>query len=119
MVFLLSSIGLPGTSGFVGEFLILISSYKVDEILAFSVATGIILGACYMLWLYKRVIFGSINKNKIGEISDLDLREIVIFIPLLILVFWIGLYPESFISEYRESISSLIDSFNARVIITK
>ena len=69
MIFLLASIGLPGTSGFIGEFLILISAYQVNAFLALSAGLGIILGACYMLWLYKRVIFGSLNKNKVGDIS--------------------------------------------------
>ena len=116
MIFLLSSIGLPGTSGFVGEFLILISAYQINEFLALFSGVGIILGACYMLWLYKRVILGSINK-KIGDISDIDIREFFIFLPLVVLVLWIGIYPESFISEYRESISNLINSFNERIVI--
>jgi len=112
----LSSIGLPGTSGFVGEFLILISAYQINEFLALFSGVGIILGACYMLWLYKRVILGSINK-KIGDISDIDTREFFIFLPLVVLVLWIGIYPESFISEYRESISNLINSLNERIVI--
>ena len=116
MIFLLASIGLPGTSGFVGEFLIIISAFYVNEILALFVATGVILGACYMLWLYKRVIFGSFKKDKLGDISDLDSREFVVFIPLLILVFWIGIYPESFLSEYRLPINSLIESFDSRLL---
>ena len=116
MIFLLSSIGLPGTSGFVGEFLILISAYQINEFLALFSGVGIILGACYMLWLYKRVILGSINK-KIGDISDIDIREFFIFLPLVVLVLWIGIYPESFISGYRESISNLINSLNERIVI--
>ena len=117
MIFLLASIGLPGTSGFVGEFLIIISAFYVNEILALFVAIGVILGACYMLWLYKRVIFGSLNKDKLGDISDLNSREFIVFIPLLILVFWIGIYPESFISEYRLPINSLIESFDSRLVV--
>ena len=86
MIFLLSSIGLPGTSGFVGEFLILISAYQINEFLALFSGVGIILGACYMLWLYKRVILGSINK-KIGDISDIDIREFFIFfLPIRIVI---------------------------------
>ena len=117
MIFLLASIGLPGTSGFVGEFLIIISAFYVNEILALFVAIGVILGACYMLWLYKRVIFGSLKKDKLGDISDLNSREFIVFIPLLILVFWIGIYPESFISEYRLPINSLIESFDSRLVV--
>jgi len=116
MIFLLASIGLPGTSGFIGEFLILISAYQVNVFLALGAGLGIILGACYMLWLYKRVIFGSLNKNKAGDILDIDLIEMLVFLPLIILVFWIGIYPESFISEFREPISNIINSLNDRII---
>ena len=116
MIFLLASIGLPGTSGFIGEFLILISAYQVNAFLALSAGLGIILGACYMLWLYKRVIFGSLNKNKAGDILDIDLIEMLVFLPLIILVFWIGIYPESFISEFREPISNIINSLNDRIV---
>ena len=116
MIFLLASIGLPGTSGFIGEFLILISAYQVNAFLALGAGLGIILGACYMLWLYKRVIFGSLNKNKAGDILDIDLIEMLVFLPLIILVFWIGIYPESFISEFREPISNMINSLNDRIV---
>ena len=116
MIFLLASIGLPGTSGFIGEFLILISAYQVNAFLALGAGLGIILGACYMLWLYKRVIFGSLNKNKAGDILDIDLIEMLVFLPLIILVFWIGIYPESFISEFREPISNIINSLNDRIV---
>ena len=116
MIFLLASIGLPGTSGFIGEFLILISAYQVNVFLALGAGLGIILGACYMLWLYKRVIFGSLNKNKAGDILDIDLIEMLVFLPLIILVFWIGIYPESFISEFREPISNMINSLNDRIV---
>ena len=116
MIFLLASIGIPGTSGFIGEFLILISAYQVNVFLALGAGLGIILGACYMLWLYKRVIFGSLNKNKVGDILDIDLIEILVFLPLIILVFWIGIYPESFISEFREPISNIINSLNDRIV---
>ena len=116
MIFLLASIGLPGTSGFIGEFLILISAYQVNVFLALGAGLGIILGACYMLWLYKRVIFGSLNKNKAGDILDIDLIEMLVFLPLIILVFWIGIYPESFISEFREPISNIINSLNDRIV---
>ena len=116
MIFLLASIGLPGTSGFIGEFLILISAYQVNAFLALSAGLGIILGACYMLWLYKRVIFGSLNKNKAGDILDINLIEMLVFLPLIILVFWIGIYPESFISEFREPISNMINSLNDRIV---
>ena len=116
MIFTLASVGLPGTSGFVGEVLVLIAAYKVNGYLAFATGLGMVLGAAYMLWLYKRVVFGKLENINLKEISDLDKRELVIFIPIIIGVFWLGIYPESFSIEFRESVLSLINAFNNRII---
>jgi len=116
MVFMLASIGLPGTSGFVGELLVLIAAYKVSGYLAFSIGLGMILGAAYMLWLYKRVIFGDADNKNVQSLTDIDKREYIIFIPIIIGVFWLGIYPESFSIEFRESVVSLVSSFNNRVL---
>ena len=116
MVFMLASIGLPGTSGFVGELLVLIAAYKVSGYLAFSIGLGMILGAAYMLWLYKRVIFGDVENENIEKLTDIDKREYIIFIPIIIGIFWLGIYPESFSIEFRESVVSLVSSFNNRVL---
>ena len=116
MIFTLASIGLPGTSGFVGEVLVLIAAYKVNGYLAFATGLGMVLGAAYMLWLYKRVVFGKLENINLNEISDLDKREFVIFIPIIIGVFWLGIYPESFSLEFRESVLNLINTFNNRII---
>ena len=89
MIFTLASIGLPGTSGFVGEFLIILGAYKFSNFLAFFTATGIILSAIYMLYLYKRVIFGILKNEKLKNMFDLNRREFIIMIPLLIVVFHI------------------------------
>ena len=116
MVFMLASIGLPGTSGFVGELLVLIAAYKVSGYLAFSIGLGMILGAAYMLWLYKRVIFGDADNKNVQSLTDIDKREYIIFVPIIIGVFWLGVYPESFSIEFRESVVSLVSSFNNRVL---
>jgi NADH-quinone oxidoreductase subunit M len=117
MVFMLASIGVPGTSGFVGELLVLIAAYKISGYLAFGTGLGMILGAAYMLWLYKRVVFGTLDKTNIKEINDLDKREIVIFIPIILGIFWLGIFPDSFSLEFKESVISLIKSINYRISI--
>ena len=117
MVFMLASIGVPGTSGFVGELLVLIAAYKISGYLAFGTGLGMILGAAYMLWLYKRVVFGTLDKTNIKEINDLDKREIVIFIPIILGVFWLGIFPDNFSLEFKESVISLIKSINYRISI--
>ena len=116
MVFMLASIGLPGTSGFVGELLVLIAAYKVSGYLAFSIGLGMILGAAYMLWLYKRVIFGDIGNKNIETLTDIDKREYIIFVPIIIGVFWLGVYPESFSIEFKESVINLVSSINNRML---
>mgnify|MGYP003646910912 FL=1 len=93
MVFMLASVGLPGTSGFVGEFLILVGVFQVSTWVAALAATGLVLGAAYMLWLYRRVIFGKLKKEDLKSILDLNPREIAIFVPLVILTLWMGIYP--------------------------
>jgi NADH-quinone oxidoreductase subunit M len=94
MFFTMASIGLPGTSGFVGEILVLIGSYKVDKVVCALAASGLVLGATYMLLLYKRVIFGDITNPDVSKLDDINVREIVIFIPIIILVLLIGIYPK-------------------------
>jgi NADH-quinone oxidoreductase subunit M len=114
MIFTMASIGLPGTSGFVGEFLVLIGAYKVDSLLAFLAATGVILGAAYMLWLYRKVVFGELTKEKLRSILDLSPREIAIFAPLIVLVFWMGIYPNSFLRPLHESVKNLLVQTGAK-----
>jgi NADH-quinone oxidoreductase subunit M len=116
MLFTLAALGLPGTSGFIGEFLILMGAFKDNFLVAVLASLGVIFGAAYMLWLYKRVVFGKLENIKLREIIDLDKREFVIFIPIIIGVFWLGIYPESFSIEFRDSVLSLINAFNNRII---
>jgi len=110
LVFTLSSIGLPLTNGFVGEFLILYGGFKFDYVLGAIAVSGVVLGAIYMLSLYRRVVFGPLDNEKNGDLSDLSLGEIIVFSPLLVLVFYIGLYPQPILSRIEPtSISSLAE----------
>ncbi len=109
MVFMLASVGLPGTGGFIGEFLVLVGAFKVSSWLAAFAATGVILGAVYMLYLYRRVVFGELTKESLLKITDLSRREILMFAPLIVLVFWMGIYPVSFLDVMHVSVGNLID----------
>jgi NADH-quinone oxidoreductase subunit M len=113
MVFTLASIGLPGTSGFVGEFLILVGTFKVNTWAAFLATIGVILGAAYMLWLYRRVIFGTLTKENLLAILDLSRREVAIFAPLIVVVIWMGVYPSSFLDVMHVSVNNLIQQHEA------
>ena len=111
MLFTLASIGLPGTSGFVGEFLTILGAFKFNIFLAFFAATGVILSAVYMLYLYKRVIFGLIKNEKLKNILDLNLRETIIMIPLLIVIFVMGIFPNLFLDPMRLPIKNIIINY--------
>ena len=108
LLFTLASVGLPGTSGFVGEFLALVGAYQVNTWVAMLATTGIILGPAYMLWLYRRVVFGNLTKDHLKDILDMDRREIVIFAPMVVAVMVMGVYPEIFLSVIRVSVENLI-----------
>jgi NADH-quinone oxidoreductase subunit M len=109
MCFMLASVGLPGTSGFVGEFLILLGVFRVSTLEAFLAGTALFLGAMYMLYLYRRVIFGTITRDDLRAMLDLSPREKAVFAPLLLLVFWMGIYPESFLAPIRSSVDHLVE----------
>jgi len=108
MVFMLASVGLPGTGGFVGEFLVLVGIFQVSSLAAALTATGVILGAAYMLYLYRRVIFGQLTKDNLKRLLDLSPREIAVFAPLVLLVLWMGIYPSSFLEPMHASVDKLI-----------
>jgi len=112
MVFMLASVGLPGTSGFVGEFLVLVGAFKVNTWVAALATSGIILGAAYMLFLYRRVVFGKLEKEDLKSIMDLNPREIAIFTPLIIVTIWMGIWPAPFLEVMDASISNLIEQHN-------
>jgi NADH-quinone oxidoreductase subunit M len=109
MVFMLASVGLPGTSGFVGEFLSLVGAFEVNTWVAFFATSGMILGAAYMLFLYRRVIFGVITRDDVRLMPDLHWREVVVFAPMIAVVLWMGVYPASFMRPMQPSIANLIE----------
>ncbi len=111
MVFMLASVGLPGTSGFVGEILILVGVYQVNTWVAALAALGVILGAAYMLWLYRRTIFGELKKEDLNQILDLDRREIVYFAPLVVLAILMGVMPGPFLDVLHVSVDHLIQQY--------
>jgi NADH-quinone oxidoreductase subunit M len=100
MVFVLASIGLPGTSGFVGEFLTMQGAWQRNPLTAGTAAIGVVLGAAYMLWLYRRVFFGEAVKPDVKALKDLSVREMAMMLPLIIAVIWIGIYPSTFRSAF-------------------
>ncbi len=118
MLFTMASIGLPGTAGFAGEALVLIGSFKINIWLALLGGTGMILGAVYMLYLYRRIIFGVLNKPDLMNILDLNPREILIFAPLVILTLWMGVYPTSFTSFFDATVATLVDHHQAALAAT-
>jgi len=109
IIIALSSIGLPMTNGFVGEFLILLGTFKVNVTYAVLAATGMIFAAGYMLWMLQRVVFGEITREENKNLTDINLREKLILVPLVILVFWIGIYPSTFFKPMEKSIESLLN----------
>jgi NADH-quinone oxidoreductase subunit M len=110
MIVALSSIGLPGTNGFVGEFTILLGTFKSNVVYAVLGALGIILAAIYMLWMYQRTMFGEITKPENEKLRDLNLREKIVLIPLILAIFWIGIYPKPFFNRMEPAVESLIEN---------
>jgi NADH-quinone oxidoreductase subunit M len=109
MVFMLASVGLPGTSGFVGEFLSLIGAFQVNTWAAFLATTGVILSATYMLYLYRRVIFGVITRADLRSMGDLVPREVLIFAPMIAIVLWMGVYPSTFLRPMQPTLANLLE----------
>ena len=115
MIFALGTLGLPGTSGFVGEFLVLVGTFKVNYLVAIIGSLGVILSAAYMLWLYKRVIFGKLEKVELKKIKDINLSESGILFVLAALVIFFGFYPDPFLETMRVSVDNLIDNYNLEI----
>ena len=115
MIFTLGSVGLPGTSGFVGELLVLVGAYQANTWVAFLATFGVVLGAAYMLWLYRRVILGKLEREDLKKILDLNGRESLIFLPLIVLVLWMGIYPQPFLDIIHASAVNLIDNYQAAI----
>ncbi|MCE7796954.1 NADH-quinone oxidoreductase subunit M [Sphingobium sufflavum] len=108
LLFTMASVGLPGTSNFVGELLALMGVYQVSSLVAIVSTTGIILGAAYMLYLYRRVAYGPLDKEDVAAMPDLSAREILLVAPIAAAVLWMGVYPESFIAPMRADVASLV-----------
>ena len=108
MLFTMASVGLPGTSGFVGEFVSLLGTYQASSWAAIAGTTGIILGACYMLWLYCRICFGEARTPEAAAMPDLSVREWWCLAPIALAVLWMGVYPESFIRPMRNDVGRLL-----------
>ena len=119
MVFMLASVGLPGTSGFVGEFLVLVGAFQANTWVALLATTGIILGAAYMLWLYRRVVFGELVHEDLKTIVDCNRRELLYFVPLIIAVLVMGVWPEPFLNVMHVSVEHLVDQTQGSAILAQ
>ncbi|RWM94587.1 MAG: NADH-quinone oxidoreductase subunit M [Mesorhizobium sp.] len=115
MIFTMANVGLPGTSGFVGEFLTMLGVFRVNTWVAFFAATGVILSAAYALWLYRRVIFGALSKDSLKGLLDLSTREKVIIYPLAVLVIFFGVYPAPVFDATAASVKALVTNVTASI----
>ena len=113
MIASLSSIGLPGLNGFVGEFLILLGSFKSTVLgswwYTIFAATGVVFAAVYLLWMYQRVVFGEVKNPKLNELTDMNKRELLVLIPIFIFIVWIGIYPSTFLNVSKQSSQKIIE----------
>ena len=112
MITVLSSVGLPGLNGFVGEFMVLVSSFNSDAIsgaFAIIAASGVIVAAVYLLWMFRRVMFGTINKDENRQLKDLNTREVLVLVPMVVLMFFMGLYPKPFLKEIDRSSDVIVE----------
>lgn len=115
MVVMLSSVGLPGLNGFVGEFLVLIGAFPVYKTAVIVAATGVIFAAVYLLYLVRKVFFGAVNEEKLEGVSDVNLREIVCIGALLVFIVWIGVYPSTFLDKVQPAVESFLQSYQGMV----
>ncbi len=115
MVFTMANVGLPGTSGFVGEFLTLLGAFRANTWVAMIATTGVILSACYALWLYARVVFGKLEKPELKGIADLNAREMALLLPLVALTIWYGVQPNGILDVFAPSTEALLKSAQTAV----
>jgi NADH-quinone oxidoreductase subunit M len=111
MVFTMANVGLPGTSGFIGEFLTLIGTFQINTWVVFFATTGVIFSAAYALYLYRRIIFGALTKESLKGILDLDFREAVVLAPLVVLTILFGFYPAPILDATAASVNLIADNF--------
>ncbi|HEX2655981.1 MAG TPA: proton-conducting transporter membrane subunit, partial [Xanthobacteraceae bacterium] len=112
MVFTLANVGMPGTSGFVGEFLSLLGTFKTNLVVATFATLGVILSAGYALWLYRKIVFGQLVKPSLAKIADLNWREVLILTPLVVLTIWFGVFPKPVLDMSSTSVAALLDNYN-------
>jgi NADH-quinone oxidoreductase subunit M len=117
LVVVLSSLGLPGLNGFVGEFLILLGTFRVNPWLAALATTGIIFAAVYLLWMYQRVIFGPVTHEENRRLTDLTPREWALILPLVVLIVWIGVHPTTFTGKTEVSLEALIAEVETKAAV--
>nr|WP_205520791.1 NADH-quinone oxidoreductase subunit M [Propylenella binzhouense] len=115
MVFTMANVGLPGTSGFVGEFLTLVGAFQANTWVAVFATTGVILSACYALWLYRRVVFGELEKESLRSILDMGTREKVILVPLIVLTLYFGIYPAALMDVTTAAVDNLVNNYQAAI----
>ena len=115
MVFILASLGLPGTSGFVGEFLVLIGVFKVNYLVSLLAATGVVLSACYSLWLYRRVVFGDVTNDNVRSLKDINKFEVMTLLPLLILTIVLGIFPNIILDTISTSVENVVTIYNSKI----
>ena len=114
LIVMLSSIGLPGTNGFIGEFLVLLGAFRHQPWWAVFAATGVILSACYMLWMFQRVVFGPVTHEANRTLPDLSMRERLVFAPLLLFIFWMGVAPQPFLDRMQPALDRVLQLTQAR-----
>jgi NADH-quinone oxidoreductase subunit M len=115
MIVMLSSVGLPGLNGFVGEFLILLGAFQTYRIAAVVGSSGILLGAVYMLWMYQRVMFGPLDNPKNRTLRDLSVREVLVFVPIVVMLFVMGVYPKPFLSRMEPSVQAYLSHLHEKM----
>jgi NADH-quinone oxidoreductase subunit M len=118
LLFTMASIALPGTAGFPGEFLVIVGAWAVNPWVAVGAALGMILGAAYMLLLYRRVSFGRAVKPELRALLDLSPREHAVFAPLIVLTLWMGIYPQSFLSFFSATVAELVQQHELALAAT-
>ena len=119
MLFTMASVGLPGTANFVGEFLVIVGAWKSSPWVALGAASGMVLGAAYMLFLYRRVAFGKITRDDLRALLDLSPREYAVFAPLILLALWMGVYPQPFLEFFEATVAALVARHEAALSLSR
>jgi NADH-quinone oxidoreductase subunit M len=111
LLFTLANVGLPGTSGFIGEFLTLLGTFRINVVVGTLATLGVILSACYALWLYRKVVLGKLEKPSLAHITDMGWREIAVFVPLIVMTLLLGFYPKPVLDVSAASVNALLDGY--------